>query len=253
MAEQRRAEQLVDQATEALREAIVAGRLRPGSRLVQEQLAHELGISRTPLREALRRLEQQGLVTVLGSRGLAVTEPSPEALLDTYDVREALDGLAARLAATRMAPGELAALQVVHRQSREPIEEWHPERWLAANAAFHHHILRNAHSPALERAMPVGRMSAQLLFPSVFLHQERARMAYEEHAAVVEALRARDPDAAETAARAHVARVREALALQLAQTPPAAGSGLRLRRLQVVRRAAGTAVPRPEDGGRRVI
>lgn len=251
MAEQRRADQLVDQATEALREAIVLGRLRPGSRLVQEQLAEELGISRTPLREALRRLEQQGLVTVLGSRGLAVTEPSPEALLDTYDVREALDGLAARLAATRMAPGEVAALQSVHRQSREPIDDWHPERWLAANAAFHRHILRNAHSPALERAMPVGRMSAQLLFPSVFLHQERARTAFEEHAAVLEALRARDPDAAEAAARAHVARVREALAEQIAKTPPAARGGPGLRRLQVVGPAASEAGPK--DDGRRVV
>lgn len=215
MSEGDRYEQLVDGATEALREAIVSGRLRPGQRLVQQQLAEQLGISRTPLREALRRLEQQGLVTAVGGRGLAVTELSAEALLDSYDVREVLDGLAARLAATRMSPGELAELRALHRRCQQAVEEWNPEAWLAANTAFHRRIQNSAHSPALERAMPVGRMSGQLLFPGVFLHQERARTALAEHAAVLEALRARDGEAAEAAARAHVRRVRDALAEQI--------------------------------------
>lgn len=235
----RRSEQLVDEATEALREAIVSGRLRPGARLVQERLADELGISRTPLREALRRLEQQGLVTMIGTRGLAVTDPSSEAMLDTYDVREVLDGLAARLAAERMAPGEIAELQAIHRDGREHIECWSPDGWLAANAAFHRAIRASAHSPALDRAMPFGRTSGQLLFPGVFLHQERARTAFEEHAVILAAIVARDVDAAEAAARAHIARVRAALADQIARRGALHGVGSGLRRLQVVRRAAG--------------
>ncbi len=227
---------LVDEAADVRREAIVSGRLRPGTRLVQERLAEELGISRTPLREALRWLEQQGLVTALGGRGWAVTELSAEALLDDYDVREVLDGLAARLAAMRLAPGELARIQAVCRRGWEHVERWNPGGWLLDNTEFHVRILRAAHSPALERAMPVGRMSAQLLLPGTFLHQERARLALQEHEVILAALRARDPEAAEAAARAHVGRVRAALAEQLEQSTR---SGTGLRRLRVLRRPAG--------------
>lgn len=208
-------EQLVDRATEVLRQAIVTGHLRPGARLVQEQLANELGVSRTPLREALRRLEQEGLVRVSGNRGLAVTELSPEGLLDNYDVREVLDGLAARLAAVRISPGEQAELQNLHQRSAESIQEWDPEEWMAANAEFHRFILRCAHSPALDRAMPAGRMSGQLLFPGLFLHPEHAADAFEDHALIIDALRARDETGAEVAARRHVVKVREALRAQV--------------------------------------
>lgn len=211
-------EQLVDRATEVLRQAIVTGHLRPGARLVQEQLANELGVSRTPLREALRRLEQEGLVRVSGNRGLAVTELSPEGLLDNYDVREVLDGLAARLAAARISPGEQAELQSLHQRSAESIEEWDPEEWMASNAEFHRFILRCAHSPALDRAMPAGRMSGQLLFPGLFLHPEHAADAFEDHAQIIEALRARDEAGAEEAARRHVMKVREALREQVERT-----------------------------------
>jgi DNA-binding GntR family transcriptional regulator len=202
---------LVDRATDVLREAIVTGQLVPGSPLVQEQLATELGISRTPLREALRRLEQEGLVAVRAKRGLAVAELSPEALVDTYDVREVLDGLAARLAAERISPGELAELRVIHERSLDHIESWDPEGWMAANARFHAAILRAGHSPALQRAMPAGRMSGLLLFPGLFLHPKHVETAYEEHGAVFDAIHEHNPDAAEAAARRHIERVSRAV------------------------------------------
>lgn len=229
-----RPDQLVDAATESIREAIVSGRLRPGMRLVQQQLAEELGISRTPLREALRRLEQQGLVTMMGTGGLAVTELSPEGMLDAYDVREVLDALAARLAAERMAPGEFADLQAIHRRSQAHVDDWNPDGWLAANTAFHRRILSSAHSPALDRAMPAGRVSGQLLFPGVFLHPDRARQAYEEHGRILDALHSGDVEAAAAEAGAHVARVKAALAAQVEQSINA-----RPRRLQLLRRVAG--------------
>lgn len=196
----------------------MTGHFRPGERLVQEQLANELGVSRTPLREALRRLEQEGLVRVSGSRGLAVTELSPEGLLDNYDVREVLDGLAARLAAARISPGELAELQRIHQRGAESIEQWDPEEWMASNAEFHRFVLRCAHSPALDRAMPAGRMSGQLLFPGLFLHPEHAADALADHVVILEALRAGDEEEAEAAARRHVVKVREALRAQVERT-----------------------------------
>ena len=155
---------------------------------------------------------------VSGNRGLAVTELSPEGLLDTYDVREVLDGLAARLAAIRISPGELAELQSIHQRGAESIEQWDPEEWMDSNAEFHRCILECAHSPALDRAMPAGRMSGQLLFPGLFLHPEHAADAFQDHGSILEALRAGDPDEAEGVARRHVAKVREALRAQVERT-----------------------------------
>lgn len=225
-------EQLVDRATEVVREAIVTGRLAPGSRLVQEQLASEIGISRTPLREALRRLEQEGLVAMLGTRGLAVTELTPEGLLDSYEIREVLDGLATRLAASRMSPGELAELYDVHRRSHGYIELWNPQEWLRSNAEFHRLILRGAHSPALRRAMPPARMSGQLLFPGVFLHPGHAQDAYEDHEAILAALRERDEEASQRLAEAHVARQRRALIDQIGRASPPGPKVRRIRSLK---------------------
>lgn len=227
-------EPLVDQATEALRQAIVTGRLHPGERLVQQELAAELGISRTPLREALRRLEQEGLVRVVGKRGLTVTELSPESLLDSYNVREVFDGLAARLAAARMTAEELDHVRAVHERSASFVDGHDAEQWLAANAKFHRLILEGARSPALLRAMPPTRLSGQLLFPHIFLHPERIQAAYRDHGAIINALVARNEEAAEAAARAHVARVRTALSAEVARAQDAPQSRRGLRALRAV-------------------
>jgi len=125
-------ERLVYEATKVLREAIVSGQLPPGGRLIQERLAQELRISRTPLREALLRLEQQGLVSTSGRRGLAVASLSPEAMLDTMDVRSALDTVAARWAVQRMTAREVGQLRAVHERAGRYIADWQPEAWMAA-------------------------------------------------------------------------------------------------------------------------
>jgi DNA-binding GntR family transcriptional regulator len=210
MDQSRPTDQLVDRATEVLHDAIVTGRLRPGERLVQQQLADELGISRTPLREALRRLEQEGLVVVV-NRGLAVADPEPEALLDIYNLREVLDGLAARLAAARMSNEELDELEALHRRGDGLDRGIDPDGWRKLNADFHNFILRCAQSPALSRVMPAGRISRHLRYPSAFLHPARIQAGHADHEAILAALRARDGTAAEAAARSHMRRVQAAL------------------------------------------
>lgn len=208
MTDAARTDALVDRATAQLRRAILSGRLRPGVRLVQQHLADELGISRTPLREALRRLEQDGLVTTAGPRGLTVTELSAADLLDAYDVREVVDGLAARLAAARMDADGRAGLARAHADSEALTDGHDPQAWSTANAEFHRLIVDGAGSAALRRALPNARLSGRLLHPQVFLHPDRIRAAFDDHAAILAAIEARDEAAAEVAGRRHVARVR---------------------------------------------
>jgi len=223
-------ERLVHEATEVLREAIVSGQLPPGGRLIQERLAQELGISRTPLREALLRLEQQGLVASAGRRGLAVASLSPEIILDTMDVRGNLDTLAAQWAVDRMTNRELAQLRAAHERARRCIVEWQPEAWLAANIEFHLHVVRGAHSPPLERAMPVGRMPVRLLVSNAYFEHGQAQIDFAEHQQIMEALEARDVERVRAAAEHHAAQRRQAMVEQLNRLEGATVGLRRLRR-----------------------
>ena len=223
-------ERLVHEATEVLREAIVSGQLPPGGRLIQERLAQELGISRTPLREALLRLEQQGLVASAGRRGLAVASLSPEIILDTMDVRGNLDTLAAQWAVDRMTNRELAQLRAAHERARRCIVEWQPEAWLAANIEFHLHVVRGAHSPPLERAMPVGRMPVRLLVSNAYFEHGQAQIDFAEHQQIMESLEARDVERVRAAAEHHAAQRRQAMVEQLNRLEGATVGLRRLRR-----------------------
>src|SRR5690606_12292208 len=96
---------------EVLREAIITGKLRPGERLMEVQLAEELGVSRTPVREAIRKLELEGLVLMIPRRGAYVAEISMKDIADVFEIRAALEGLAAQLAAERCTPEEIENLE----------------------------------------------------------------------------------------------------------------------------------------------
>ena len=94
-------------AYEAIREAILSGRFLPGQRLVADELAQEFGTSRMPIREALQRLENAGLVSITPHRGAVVSELSEQEIVEIYHIRAVLEGLAARLAAPHLAPRRL--------------------------------------------------------------------------------------------------------------------------------------------------
>lgn len=205
------------QLASRLREAIYSGRLRPGERLLQEKLAADLGVTRTPLREALRRLEGEGLITLSGNQGVQVVRMEPGDVLDMYDVRELLDGLAARLAALRRTQQELDALASTADEMESFIAPWQPGRWLEANSRFHSLLYAAARNRSLDRSVPMVRLSAQAFYPSVSQTPSRARTATREHRQILEALAQRDAPLAERLARAHVRRVRSALAEQIGE------------------------------------
>jgi DNA-binding GntR family transcriptional regulator len=133
-----------------LREEILAGRLQPGAELAEVALSEQLGVSRGPLREALGRLAAEGLVTIRPRRGAVVRSLSKEEFLELYQVREALEMMAVRLAVPRLAEDDFAALQGLIDTMARRAERGEVAEFFEANAAFHGHLFAAAGNEKLQ-------------------------------------------------------------------------------------------------------
>ncbi|BBF99731.1 MULTISPECIES: GntR family transcriptional regulator [Pseudonocardia] len=196
---------LVEEVASVLRERIYAGRLAPGERLRQEGLAGELGVSRTPLREAIRQLEQDGLLRVDPRNGARVVSGDRDTLLQAYELRAVVDGLAARLAArARPGAGRIRELRAILAAQRAALDPWEARTYTAANVDFHEHLLHLSGNEFLLDRAPLLRMTAQVFTPVALIDPAGARRAVTEHTAIVGAVEAGDEAAAERLARAHI-------------------------------------------------
>jgi DNA-binding GntR family transcriptional regulator len=186
----------------ALRQGIVDSKLAPGERLRSDALANELRVSRTPVREALRKLEAEGLVEHAGSR-LVVRALSERDLTELFYVREALEGMAARLAAENATPSEIAEI-------RELLDDIEAVRRRAALDAlrqltgeFHQALSRASHNNRLAQALATLLDNVRKIQTSTLFGEGRAALALQEHRDLLAAVAAHDGDRAETLARAH--------------------------------------------------
>ncbi|NMO92302.1 GntR family transcriptional regulator [Actinomycetospora sp. TBRC 11914] len=196
---------LVDELAEVLRERIYSGRYPSGARLPQEGLAAELGVSRTPLREALRALEQEGLVTVDPGQGARVVSGDVGTLLQAYELRAVVDGLAARLAAQAVpGPSRCRELRHVIATQRAALDPWSPRTYTTANVDFHEQILHLSGNGFVIAQAPVLRMTAQVFAPVALIEPAHAVRAIGEHEAIAGAIEAGDAPGAERLARAHI-------------------------------------------------
>jgi DNA-binding GntR family transcriptional regulator len=198
---------VVDSAYWALRRDIVSGQIKPGDKLVEMSLADRYGVSRTPIREALRRLEQDGLVQRNGRR-LRVRQHRPDEILDIYDVRIVLEEAAARAAALRRTSLELSLLARAYDAMRG-IREDDTAAQQRASWAFHELVWAASHSNTLVDLL--SRLQANLRrYPDGTLsHPGRWRQSLADHARLVSAIREhRTADAARVAA-AHLSTARE--------------------------------------------
>ena len=195
---------LVDEVVDVIRDRIYDGVYAPGAPLRQEQLAAELDVSRTPLREALRMLEREGLVKVAPGRGLRVVDADLPALLDAYEAREMIDGLAARLLARRADAGVVARLAAVVDEQEAALEPWQPAAYTAANVEFHRLVVESCGNDHVVSQLPLVRMTSQIFTPLKLLDLQRAREAVAQHRAIAEAIACGDEVAAEERARAHI-------------------------------------------------
>ena len=210
---------LVDEVVNHLRKRILSGHYPAGAPLRQEQLANELGISRTPLREALRILEREGLVTVSPGRGVHVLVGDRQRLLAAYQLREVIDGLGARLVACRDAPNETALLDAAIHAQRRALEPWDPRQYTLANIRFHQTIIELSGNEFLMAQVPIVHMTSQVFMPFEVVDHTRAAHAVAEHKAIVAAIRTGDGALAELRAREHVHRTLESLVDRVASTP----------------------------------
>ena len=186
-----------------LREAILTNTLKPGARLRADDLAGMLGVSKTPVREALRKLEAEGLVQRSGS-GLIVREFSEHDLTELFYVREALEGMAARLAAENATPSEIAEIRELLDDMETVGQRGDVVALRPLTAEYHRLVGRAAHNGRLLQSLQSLLEHVRQMQTSTLLHIEgRAAEALKEHRELLQAIEARDADRAEAAARAH--------------------------------------------------
>jgi len=184
-------------------EAIDQGTYRPGDRLVESELADRFGVSRTPIREALQRMETQSLLARDG-RSLIVASLDHTQLSELYIVRGELEGLAARLAARHATPEEVRVLRDMLEGDRALAGD--PQALSRANRRFHRQIHLASHNRFLVQQLDLVHRSMALLATTSLSADGRGRGTIEEHEAIVRAIEAEDGDAAYAALREHISR-----------------------------------------------
>lgn len=195
---------LVDAIALGLEDTILRGEVRPGERLNELALSRRLGASRAVLREAVRRLEQMGLVAVVPNRGVVVREVSVKDALDLYDLRAALFRMAARLAARRASPAALAPLRALNAAMRQDAAAARFAEYDARNLDFHAALLAAAGNAPLQKAYANAVKRLHLFRRRALLHPVQLELSLREHDALLDAIAAHDADAAGEAAEAHI-------------------------------------------------
>jgi DNA-binding GntR family transcriptional regulator len=203
-----------------IRRSILEGQLRPGQRIVEQQLAEALSVSRTPVREALVKLERENLVARIG-RGMAVRTYSSDEVRDIYDLRAHLESYAARIACDRISDAEITALERVQEDlelDRTKLTEAERTRQLAqTNQRFHAVLIRSARSAPLERCF-TQVVQLPLLYKAYLWYDDEAlKASAQDHRVLLEMLRKGDGEAAEPHWRQHLLRGRDVLVEHLAE------------------------------------
>jgi DNA-binding GntR family transcriptional regulator len=208
------------EAYEQIRRQIIEGTLRPNERIVEDRLAKSLNISRTPVREALQRLEGEHLL-VRADRGLVVCSYTPAEIRDLFDLRVQVECYAAGLAAERMLPEDLDRLQDDHDALVAAVQEQEPRdlEWLrrltTLNQRFHFDVARAARHTGLERVITQVVQTPLVYRATVWFDDDHRRRSTEEHAELLERLRARDVEGAKETWRRHLETGRDVVTERL--------------------------------------
>lgn len=195
---------LRDVVFNTLRQAILTGELKPGERLMEIHLANKLGVSRTPIREAIRKLELEGLVTMIPRRGAEVAQITEKSMNDVLEVRRAMDALCAELACERISEEQISALQQAREKFEEAVKTGDVRKCAQADVALHDIIVK-----------ATGNMRLVQLINNLSEQMYRYRFEYlkdvsqydklvEEHRIICESICRRDRAAASEAAKLHI-------------------------------------------------
>jgi DNA-binding GntR family transcriptional regulator len=201
-----------------LRQSIIKGKLKPGQKVVMAELAKGFGLSETPVREAIRRLESEGYIDFTPHMGAIVTKIDEGELVEIYLIRIALEELATRLASPHITEKDIDFLNKKNREMEMAIQQGRYENLAAMNKAFHLRIYKAAPFPRLYK-MICDLWDTFERWPSVFSYvPERAAASVDEHKKIIQALRARDMDQADRLIKEQKERTMEALQKYMAQS-----------------------------------
>ncbi len=213
---------LANRTYEALKAAVLANRLPPGTALSVPELARQLDVSRSPVREAVQRLIYDGLATHVPHRGAEVSRVDIPDLQDLYVVREQLEGLAARLATERLDAVSLAELRQTLAEHEEALaEEADNVAHIELDTRFHRALRELAANPHLTAALEPITGRSHFALHSLWRSPDAPRLALDEHKQIVDAMVTGDPELAEAAARRHIARLRVRLTQATSRAPEA--------------------------------
>lgn len=208
--------QVRSEVYERLRQAILKNQLKPGNRLIERKIAEQLEVSRTPVREAIRMLEREGLVYHIPRSGVVVAQVSDKEVLEVYRIRAVLEGLAARMAAEKITPEQLQHLVRLLKQVEQSAADNNLDDLEQVHREFNDLIYRATGSPRL-----YGMINSLVDFINRFAlvgycHPGRIDEATREHRQLVEAIKLRDGDLAERIARDHIENSRRAYFAKMA-------------------------------------
>lgn len=200
---------LGSQAYQELKRLILEGRLAPGEKINEAELAQALGISRTPIREALNRLAKEGLVNIFPQRGAFVVEFSAKDVEELFLIREKLEGLAAYLAAEKITAKDVEKLESCVQGFQEPFREKEIKRYAREDFKFHQTIVALSEARRLISLISTLHDYIRIFRLTTIGLSGRMRNSLEEHKRIISALKKKDPPAAERAMREHIRHVRQ--------------------------------------------
>ncbi|GAB2519079.1 GntR family transcriptional regulator [Nocardia heshunensis] len=235
---------LTDSIHEVLKTAIFRNQLAPGTPLSVPELARQLAVSRTPVREAVQRLIYEGLAVHAPHRGAQVSRVDLDDLRELYVVRESLEGLAARLATERLDTARLHTLRAIIDEHEHALAVGADQAThIELDVRFHRTVREIAGNPHLSAALEPIAGRSHIALHSLWRNADAPRLALDEHAQIVAGMATGDPELAETAARRHISRLRIRLSQAKFREAPRAG---RARRHKPV--LTGDQTPATPDG-----
>lgn len=194
---------------EQLKHQILIGKITPGTRMMEVELADEMGVSRTPVREAIRKLEKEGLVTIEPRRGAYASEISVKDLVDVLEVRENLEGFAAALAAARMNESEINELNQITKGYSEAIQNNQTEEMIHFDELFHRHIVECSGNKTL---IQLSKTVQELTLRFRYLYYDdfsRYENMPTEHKEIIDAIKSGDEVMARNVADKHVKKLKD--------------------------------------------
>ena len=195
---------LTEQVRKAIVSEIASGKLKPGERIIQENIAQVLGVSRQPVQQALLLLKNQGVLRDAAGRGLIVTSLDPSQVRSMYEIRAVIEGLAFRKAAENNSLRAKKLGPALIQNGRKSVKSGSVAQMIAADIKFHDFIYALSENPLIAPSMEVQWTNTQRVMGEVLMRDETPRDIWDQHEAMIKAVMAGDGVAAEALARQHI-------------------------------------------------